>query len=325
MIKKILQIYEDNIYILVYYSIYEVIKKMSKTKNKENEEEAKPLDLLMWVGGSFYSIESCIKEYKRFGACKRISNVPKLIKLGESRCFLVHDQNEKERIMKKRGIPRVFGYFVISAIEAVVDDPVKFKKYIEKGIIKPISVTTAMSRPERGCGSMVPGAIYVVSEEDMDKAIQKGLAKVDNIGGKHFFTINPPIEAKGLPRFRGYKYVKGDNILKKKPLKEWFVDKKDRLVARLASGRYDNLDPWVKQYIKDMIRGRKTYRETAQEILREYKLLPLRSFIEECQRRNPTISKHPRRVWRGIADILVRNGFAKIEKQGKERIIRIVE
>ena len=182
-------------------------------------------DLLMWVGGSFYTIESFIAEAKRMGVCKRIPIIPDYIKLGKSRLFLAHDMTEEEKRLGKRGPGRVFAYCVIRGISYIVKPGVDIPEELKKrGVTKYEYVPGGFGfRNERGCGSLQIGGTYLLSEEDLEKC--KDLAESGTLNG-NIQVIDPPIEfdKNVIKRFRGYRYVDGDKILARAPPEEWFID-----------------------------------------------------------------------------------------------------
>jgi len=180
-------------------------------KNLAGEEAEVPLDLVMWVGGSYYTIESYIKEANRFGCCKRIAGLPQDIVVGKSRVFLVHDVSDWDRRQKKKGLPRLFGYFTINGILVVGAE-----ELMKKEGVQVISASAAASFEERGCGMLVVGGTYLVSDEDIAK-LQKhaDMAK----GQLKFIDPRKPVN---LPRFRGYRYIRGDKVLAGANQDEWF-------------------------------------------------------------------------------------------------------
>jgi len=80
-------------------------------------------DIVMFVGTKFYpTADSFIKEAFNLGCAKRVSMLPGEIMPGKSRCFLAHDEG-------KKGQGRIFGFFVISGVDIILDDEEKIKKY----------------------------------------------------------------------------------------------------------------------------------------------------------------------------------------------------
>ena len=207
-------------------------------------------DYLMWVGGNYYSLESFVKEAKSLGICRRVSFIPKNLKVGVSRVFLISDMSDEDRkayqeeIRRRdairyrqwkkkvdakeedlstsvkgimpRGIPQVFAYFVVKGIAYIVkpgtDIPEELAKrgvtsydYVEGGF---------GSQDERGCGSLVIGGTYLLSEEDLEKV--KDMAESGNVEGGNIIEVLPPVRYLGK-RFRGLKslpHSQGNDFLK---------------------------------------------------------------------------------------------------------------
>jgi len=172
-----------------------------------------PQDYLMWVGRSYYTIESFIQEARKMGVCKRVPMLPRGVVPGKSRVFLVHDTSEAEKKQKKRGVPRVFAYFVVKGIAYIVKKGVDLPKEFEKRGVKAYEYKPGAFgfNDERGCGSLQIGGVYLLSEEDLEKC--RDLAESGLLKG-NIQVLNPPIEVPGLNRFRGYRCIDGDELLK---------------------------------------------------------------------------------------------------------------
>ena len=222
---------------------------MSTTKAQEEE---KPPDYLMWVGGKYYTIQSFIREAKEMGVSRRVPIIPDIV-FGKTRIFFISDVDENDpcveiktvshkksidelkryrtyRIKRKcKQTPKVFGYFIPTGI-LVPGEVGKnlFEKYRDRLVLVP--ATAIYLVPLRGCGRLVIGAIYLVDGQTL-KEIYEAL-KMDPdqrvkdlmITGSTFQEINPPIQAQGVKRFRGLKRVDGDAILSGKPVTEWWVE-----------------------------------------------------------------------------------------------------
>ena len=64
----------------------------------------KTTDILMWVGASHYpTVESFVKEAEVLGVSKRVSQVPKGVKLRTSVMFLAHDEAARVMCLKCKG------------------------------------------------------------------------------------------------------------------------------------------------------------------------------------------------------------------------------
>lgn len=157
-------------------------------------------DIAVWVGRQFYTVDSFVKEVRSIGACRRVNNVPD-VEVGKSRVFLVTEIDGKNAY---------FGYYTIGSIGYVVGPGVDIPEELRERGVKPMSVTGASAMPVRGCGQLVFGAIYLLSEEDMEKV--KDLADGSDISGSGMVLILPPM-GYGGKRFRGFRYVNGGDIL----------------------------------------------------------------------------------------------------------------
>ena len=157
-------------------------------------------DIAIYVGGNFYTMESFTKEVASIGACRRVNKVPD-VQVGRSRVFLVYNDN---------GQNVYFGYYTIKSIGYVVGPGVDIPKELEDRGVKPISVSGPTAMPVRGCGQLVFGALYLLSEEDLEKV--KDLADKSDIEGSGMALIKPPVVYYGK-RFRGYRYINGDDII----------------------------------------------------------------------------------------------------------------
>lgn len=178
---------------------------------KPGQADEQAPDLVMWCGKGFYpTADSYIVEAMNLGCAKRIANLPSDIVPGKSRCFLAHDEG-------KKGQGFIFGFFVISGVEIILDDEEKIEKYKREHQqleIRAISSAQARSEPRRLCGQRVYGAAYLVSERDMDKvwaAAQPLAGKADILG-----TIVILLHRIPYPRlrFRGWRYMEPQFLAK---------------------------------------------------------------------------------------------------------------
>jgi len=162
-------------------------------------------DIIMFVGRKYYhTADDFIKEAFNLGCAKRVSMLPTEVVPGRSRCFLAHDEG-------KKGQGRIFGFFVISGINVILDDEEKINKYqreYENLNVQPISSAQARVEPRRLCGERSYGASYLVSENDMSKVFEAALplAEKADIQGAMVVLLHP------IPfpflRFRGWRYMK---------------------------------------------------------------------------------------------------------------------
>jgi len=174
-------------------------------------EDNQAPDIIMWVGSAFYpTIDSYVMEAFNLGCAKRIPQLPAEVVPGKSRCFLAHDEG-------KKGHGRIFGFFVISGVEVILDDEEKIKKYqdeYENLNVQPISSATAAVEPSRLCGQRHYGASYLVGEKDMSKVFEAALplAEKADIQGEMVILLQQ-IPYPRL-RFRGWRYMEPEFLSK---------------------------------------------------------------------------------------------------------------
>jgi len=189
-------------------------KQLEALRASERPElKVKPVDLLMFVGRSFYSPESFIDEARRLGVCKRVPTLPRGVVKGVTRVFLAHE----DALPDKSG---VFAYFVVRGMSFIVPPGLNIPEALrERGVTEYEYVGGGFGfSDERGCGSLAIGGTYLLSEEGMEKC--RDLAKSATLEGR-IEVIDPPVPT-GLRRFRGYKHVIGDYILERRPEAEWY-------------------------------------------------------------------------------------------------------
>jgi len=285
-------------------------KNSRKKKGKKDYtiDDLIPLDLIMWVGRKFYTIESFIEEAKRLGVCKRIGGgLPYSVVIGKSRVFLVHDLSDLEKKQGKPGIPRIFAYFVIRGI-LVVGNPKTIAQ--REGInITVIDEAKISSFPKRGCGQLRVNGIYLVSEEDLEKL--KGYAS--GVEGQ-IEVLETPIPV-SFKRFRAFKYVLGDRILSGQPEETWFdkneinrILKHNYKVAKALRRKWLVKHPEVKKPKKE------PYWKMVLRLFATHDKLLLRDTITALVALNPTSSSNPRGVYRNVITKLARKGFLKLYK-----------
>ena len=182
-----------------------LLNQPARREGTEMETENQAADILMWVGTGFYPTkDSYIKEALTLGCAKRVPMLPSEIVPGKSRCFLAHDEG-------KKGHGFIFGFFVVSGVDIILDDEEKINKYqqeYENLNVRPISSAQARAEPRRLCGERTYGASYIVSENDMTKVFEAALplAEKADIQGAMVILLHP------IPfpflRFRGWRYMK---------------------------------------------------------------------------------------------------------------------
>jgi len=195
-------------------------KQRESLKVEPPRYEPEPQDLLMWVGGSYYTIESFIAEARKMGVCKRVPMLPRGVVAGKSRVFLAHDKSEAEKKLGVKGKGRIFAYFIVRGISYVVKPGVNIPEELKaRGVTEWEYVEGGFGfNDERGCGSLAIGGTYLLSEEDIEKC--RDLADSGTLEG-HIHVLNPTIPL-SLKRFRGFKNIDGNAVLAGKPEREWF-------------------------------------------------------------------------------------------------------
>jgi hypothetical protein len=160
----------------------------------------------MWIGNQHYSRDSYITEAKKFGASKKVGYIPHGLTVGQSKIYLISDMTEEDRKKyfeelknrhskayfkaKENGKPKslkgfgplprgqavIFGCFTVNAIIFTVpenfiwtEDP---KKGVEYSEIYRLMEGEFGLNDERGCGSLKPYSLYLISERSIDEIIQ---------------------------------------------------------------------------------------------------------------------------------------------------------
>lgn len=244
---------------------------MAKQTTLFGDDPYKPLDLLMCVGKNYTEESFGAEGKRLGVCKRIPKGAPLDIQVGHregvppSRCFLAHDLNEenkaeyenwkkKQRVWLKAkkkakddGLEfstpepkkpeltlRIFAYFPIKGVLVVGNTADILKKEglnIDESVIQEVSPENAMTMQKRGCGFLIVGGVYIVSDEAME-ALQK---HADSIEGT-FYNIDPPIPTT-LKRYRGIKYCRGDRILNHDPQETWFdvegVRKENKKVRKL--------------------------------------------------------------------------------------------
>ncbi len=182
-----------------------------RREGTEMEKENQPPDIIMFVGTQFYpTADDFIKEALNLGCAKRVPMLPSEIVPGKSRCFLAHDEG-------KKGQGRIFGFFVVSGVEVILDDEEKIKKYQEEYDnlnVRVVSSTACMAEPRRLCGQRTYGASYLVSGDDKSQVFEAALplAEKADIQGSMVVLLHP------IPyprmRFRGWRYMEPEFLAK---------------------------------------------------------------------------------------------------------------
>lgn len=186
-------------------------------------------DLLMWVGSSFYpTIRSFIEEAAVQGVAKRIPRLNEGIEPGV-RVFLAHSEG------RGKGHGVIFGYFLITHVEIIVDDEEQKKEFEE--IMHTMSMWREMldgerirffteeeirEEPPRLCGHRYFG-VYLraanLTEKEFETLYEEArrLGNAAEILGPLVVFKRPVDYRKAVERsaahFRGYRWVDGERIL----------------------------------------------------------------------------------------------------------------
>lgn len=174
-------------------------------------DEQKAPDLVMWVGSQYYpTIDSYVVEAMNLGCSKRVPKLPEDAVPGKTRVFLAHDEG-------KASEGRIFGFFVLTGVEVIIDDPDKIAKYkaeYENLNIETISTAQAAAEPRRLCGQRYGGAYYLVSGKDIDLAWEAAepLSGKADVKGDIVVLMNP-IPYPRL-RFRSWRYMEPEFLAK---------------------------------------------------------------------------------------------------------------
>jgi hypothetical protein len=174
-------------------------------------DESKAPDLVMWVGSGFYpTIDSYVVEAMNLGCSKRVPSLPEEAVPGKTRVFLAHDEG-------KKGEGVIFGFFVLTGIEVILDDPDKIAEYhrnYENLNVQVVSSVQAAAEPKRLCGQRIYGCSYLVSGQDVDVAYKAA----EDLSGKADVKGDLVVLLKAIPyprfRFRGWRYMEPEFLAK---------------------------------------------------------------------------------------------------------------
>jgi len=76
-------------------------------------EEVKCIDMMVWIGQTYRTVEEYIREAERRGCCREIPEVPPWARPGETKVFLIHRDGRAPH----QG--SIFGYFILERLEIV--------------------------------------------------------------------------------------------------------------------------------------------------------------------------------------------------------------
>lgn len=186
-------------------------------------------DLLMWVGTEFYpTIQSFVEEAMVQGVAKRIPKLSKGIEPGV-RVFLAHSEG------RGKGHGVIFGYFLITHIEIIVEDEEQKREFteimrtmsqwremLEGEQIRFFTEAEIVNEPPRRCGHRYYGAYLRaanLTEEEFEMLYQEArrLGNAAEVLGPLIVFKRPIDYRKAVERtathFRGYRWVDGERIL----------------------------------------------------------------------------------------------------------------
>ena len=156
-------------------------------------------DWIHWIGNKYYTIPGFIEEAEGMGVSRRIN--PNLLKQMEwgDRIFCASKQ-------KGRAHPCIFGYFYVDSIRGikVTDLPPEVE-------LKVINLPQKPLNEERGCGSLVIGACYAVSNTIEELADYADEPQLQGRGLKILPKPWPVLLT--LPAFRGFRRFDGKQFL----------------------------------------------------------------------------------------------------------------
>ena len=162
-------------------------------------KQKKGKDIVMWVSSKHYhTIWSFKQEAKRLGVSKRIGRFPYKITLGESVCFLAHENF---------GSPVIFAAFTIEEQQVIVKKKMDLaiqKILKSKGVnIVEIGQEEVFKEEERGDGYRLFGAFYIGSQ---NLECEMGDGRVACV--RHaLHSFNPHINITHAKKQPNYEYV----------------------------------------------------------------------------------------------------------------------
>jgi hypothetical protein len=215
--------------------------------------------------------------------------------------FLIHDYTEEEKALgKTKGNPaRIFGYFTIDSILLVDAKQLMESLKIKPELVQNVSAEEASEFLDRGCGQLKLGGIYLVSNSDM-KELQK---HADGAQG-NIKLIKPWIEIEEVKRWRGYKYIDGQQILANQDLQAGF-----KMAEKIR-----NEKPEKPQTLLSVM----TEVVTKQEPIKRTKA------IAEARKIREPESKRPDWVYNDIIRRLIRKDvITRVKNDNKEEILTL--
>lgn len=166
------------------------------------------MDWLHWIGNSYYSIASFIKEAERLGVSRRVpSNVIKKMDFGDRIYCISREPNLKS--------PVVFGYYDITKFQGLHIDWGKVPDHLQPRTIE----ASPFSIQERGCGTIREGGLYAIGIPSVKK-LESYVSSVDGDPLAQGALVVYPKPWPMMPTikpFRGFRPFKGDDFVKALP------------------------------------------------------------------------------------------------------------
>lgn len=213
-------------------------------EKKTTEEPA--ANFMQWVGGSYYSIESYIKEIKKMGGSRRTNGVPRNIVKGVSKLFLISDmateqdrQKYKEEYNRRlrevynkrnktekpsegetkkygsikalgpmpRSKPVIFGYFTINSIVYITAPGINVPEELAKHGVEVYEYASGHFGFNDERGCGSLQVDGVYFISEENMEKVKELASSTILESKNVHIFEKPISADNIKRFRGIKEV----------------------------------------------------------------------------------------------------------------------
>jgi hypothetical protein len=267
-------------------------------------KEVQPLDMVAWVGAKNYPTpEAFCQEALQLGVSKRFGGgLPAGIVAGKTRVFLAHELKPGAKEGEEAD-PDIAGYifaqFTVAGIMTV--GPVNLNVGSAELPIQKAEISQIGDFPERGCGYLVPGGTYLVSEPDM-RAFVSREDKIDVLGNIEVYE-EPIALSQEFGKYRGYRYIDGDKLLEGEPEEEWMdVDKIKKSNSRVRKGEPAGPKNTVKQAVMDILKEKGGN-------------MPLADLVAEVRVRVPSESAR--------AKVMVRTAIGKMDRDGTIKLERI--
>lgn len=266
--------------------------------------EVQALDMVAWVGTKNYPTpEAFIEEALAMGVSKRFGGgLPAGIIPNKTKVFLAHEVRpgaEKDEEPDPDVAGYIFAEFTIAGILTVGDVSVNLGSTDLP--IQKIKLGEIGDFPQRGCGYLVPGGTYLVSEPDMRSFVARE-DKTEVTGAISVFEDPIPL-SQDFGKYRGYRYINGVKLLEGASEEEWMeVDKIKKANAKVRKGEPVGPKNTVKQAVLDLLEGNKGKME-------------LGELIDAVREKVPSESNRAR--------VMVRTMIGKMDKAGMIQLAKV--